>query len=52
MSVDPKSYELAEHFLPPNTAKRVKDALAQDIQTAVEDFLSAYASDDEIPTES
>lgn len=52
MSFDPKSYELAEHFLPPNAAKRVKDALAQDIQTAVEDFLGSYDSDDEIPMES
>lgn len=51
MSFDPASYDLAEHFLPTRAAKRVKDDLAQHIQDAVEDFLSAYDSDDEIPTD-
>jgi len=51
MSFDPKSYELAEHFLPEKAAKRVKNDLAQAIQTAVEDFLTAYDSDDDIPTD-
>lgn len=37
-SYDTKSYELAEHFLPNGTEDQ-KDALAQAIQTAVEDHL-------------
>lgn len=52
MSFDSACYGLAEHFLPDTAAKRVKDALAQHIQDAVEDFLSGYDSDDEIPVES
>jgi hypothetical protein len=35
---DPKSYELAEHFLP-NGTEKAKDALAQAIQTAIDDHL-------------
>lgn len=37
-SYDPKCFELAEHFLPNGTEDQ-KDALAQAIQTAVEDHL-------------
>ncbi len=37
-SYDVKSYELAEHFLPNGTEDQ-KDALAQEIQRAVEDHL-------------
>jgi len=37
-SYDPKCYELAEHFLPNGTDDQ-KDALAQEIQRAVEDHL-------------
>jgi hypothetical protein len=35
---DPKCFELAEHFLPNGTEDQ-KDALAQAIQTAIEDHL-------------
>jgi hypothetical protein len=39
MSYDPKAYELAEHFLPATASDRLKDDLAQAIQTRVEDWL-------------
>ncbi len=51
MSFDPSCFDLAEQFLPDNAAKSVKNELAQHIQDAIEDFLSVYESDDEIPTE-
>jgi len=37
-SYDPKSYDLAEHFLPNGTEDQ-KDELAQVIQCAIEDHL-------------
>jgi hypothetical protein len=46
---DPKSFELAEYFLPSDAAPSVKSGLAQHIQDAIEDFLSVYDTDDEIP---
>ena len=39
MSYDPKSYELAEYFLPSSASKWLKSELAQAIQTRVEDWL-------------
>lgn len=39
MSFDPKSYELAEHFLPTTASDRLKNDLAQAIQTRIEDWL-------------
>ena len=39
MSFDPKCLELAEHFLPDDFDQPMKDALAQHIQEAVEDWL-------------
>jgi len=47
---DPACFDLAGHFLPDNAAKRVKDELAQHIQGAIEDFLSVYGDESEIPT--
>jgi hypothetical protein len=38
-SVDPKSRELAEHFLPDGAPEDVKRGLAQAIQDAVEGYL-------------
>ncbi len=37
--VDPECFRLAEHFLPENAPKQVKDDLAKAIQYAVEDHL-------------
>jgi|KBSMisStandDraft_5_1062788.scaffolds.fasta_scaffold96690_4 hypothetical protein len=51
MSFDPDCFDLAEHFLPNDAAKRVKNELAQHIQDAIEDFLSVYDTDEEIPRE-
>ncbi len=39
MSYDPKCYELAEYFLSSTASERLKDALAQAVQTRVEDWL-------------
>jgi polysaccharide pyruvyl transferase WcaK-like protein len=39
MSYDQKSFDLAAYFLPPHSTVVVKDALAQEIQNVVEDFL-------------
>lgn len=41
-TVDPKSYELAEHFLKDVPPSRKEDTqhLAEEIQTTVEDFIS------------
>lgn len=39
MTIDPKCYELAEHFLPDNASEEKKAALAEAIQQAVEDEL-------------
>jgi hypothetical protein len=39
-SFDPKCYELAEHFMPPEAPKRVINELAQAIQDAVEDHIT------------
>ena len=36
--VDPKSWDLAEHFLPANATESDKQSLAADIQTAVENW--------------
>jgi hypothetical protein len=50
MSFDPKSYELAEYFLADNLhrfSKAKVDALAQHIQEAVEDWLSADGAEPE-----
>jgi len=38
---DPACYELAAYFLPSNASARLKDGLAQAIQDAVEDWLTA-----------
>ena len=48
MSIDTRSYELAEHFAQDEslTAKQLDD-LAQTIQTAVEDWFSNLESDRE-----
>jgi len=51
MSFDPDCFDLAEQFLPNDAAKRVKNELAQHIQDAIEDFLSVYDTDEEIPRE-
>jgi hypothetical protein len=42
MTVDPKSYELAQHFLQDETNVTEDEpwALASDIQTAVEDYIN------------
>lgn len=37
-SFDSKCFDLAEHFLPPDTTQAVKNELAQAIQDAVENF--------------
>jgi hypothetical protein len=37
-SVDPKSYELAEHFLPNDAPDSIKRELAQLVQDAVEGY--------------
>jgi hypothetical protein len=37
---DPKSYELAEYFLPGATTERLKTALAQAIQDAIENWVA------------
>lgn len=39
-SVDPKSFELAEHFLPTDAPEDLKWDLANQIQLCVEDFCS------------
>lgn len=36
---DVKCYELAEHFLPDDASETTKEALAIEIQGAIEDFL-------------
>lgn len=41
-SVDPKSYELAEHFLPADVSEAAKQALSQAIQDTVEDWTEAH----------
>lgn len=38
---DPQCYDLAEYFLPAAATKKQKSELAQHIQDAVEDWLSA-----------
>lgn len=40
MSYDPRCYELASTFLPSAIDERVRDELAQLIQTTVEDFIT------------
>ena len=45
MSYDPKSYELAEHFLPSAASDRLKSELAQEIQTRIEDWLEYEAAE-------
>lgn len=39
MPYDPECYDLAHHFLPSGIDPRVRDELAQLIQTTIEDFL-------------
>lgn len=43
MSFDEKCYELAEHFLPSMASERLKAALAQTVQDAVEDYMVGEA---------
>lgn len=38
---DPKCYELAVYFLSEHVSQRLKDGLAQHIQDAIEDWLTA-----------
>jgi hypothetical protein len=45
MSFDPKCFELAEHFLPSMASERLKNGLAQAVQTAVEDWMEAETID-------
>jgi hypothetical protein len=45
MSYDPKSYELAEYFLPGAASEQLKSELAQAIQTRVEDWLEYECAD-------
>jgi hypothetical protein len=41
---DEKCLELAEHFLPEVASRRLKAELAQEIQNAIEDWMTAEAA--------
>lgn len=39
MPYDRECYRLAEHFLPDNIPEHIKEKLAEEIQTNIEDFI-------------
>jgi hypothetical protein len=48
---DEKCYELAEHFLPADADEEAKEALAQAIQTFIEDWTNVDVDEDKAPKE-